>query len=818
MRALLPLGAQYRAPVLPRWWKKAAMKLGGNMPSVAADFGRDRYAMSGVGPNLVVNSDFSAGLTGWTDASTPPSYISAVNGKAVFNTDGVAVARLKQTVTTVPGKVYSLTTTGQVEVAAGTTLNGANLLDRLTGTTCRLFVATTTSCYIGLAATANGMALSSVVLREVLADFGPNLVQNGDFTTSLAGWDTSASTAPSTFVWSSANGGQAVSSTDGTNSARLRQSLSTIPGRTYVITSTGGITVGVGTTSGAIDILGYGAATSRVFTATTSTTWLSSATAFNGGALDNVSVREVLVGFGPELVTNGTFDTSLTGWTDASTAPSTVTWSSANGGQALFTSDASNPARLRQQITTVPGRTYVITSSGSVGLTVGTAPSGADILDWATVVGYPNGRSRVFVAPGNVAHIGFYTNNPALTTADNVSMREVLTNQPVRSVTFNEMFLLSSGTKNVVANDNMLRTVPANSPAWDYATKQRRLRLEGAATQLVPYSNSFNLWSNGSGGVSLSQNAADPFGNANSAWTLTQTGADGTDTRLQSNIGVTANTLDYANSIFIKKTTGTPATFPALTGFSTGGGGVWVVVVHTTTGELVTNATATRFGIEDGGNGFWRVFVVAANASSTTMVIQIYPSWTNTFSIAKNTKQGGSAVVFGGMMAQESGLSSYIASSGSQVTRVTDLYAFSPLLNLCMPVSTCSIAYRANIKTLVAGQALIGLNGWPLLRGGGGGPQAVLIDGSSSVTIAIGNALPGEVGAAFGWDATATTGSINGLTPVSNTQALDKQKPPFFLGHSTGMASGAIHLLGSFAAWPLKGSNSNLQSQARAYA
>jgi hypothetical protein len=115
----------------------------------------------------------------------------------------------------------------------------------------------------------------------------PELVTNGTFNTNLDGW-TDASTAPSTMIWS---GGQAVAQTDGVAAARLRATVTTVIGKSYTLSSTGTIPVGVGTTAGNANILTIMANTSRDFVAQGTTTHIATATVANGATLDNVSIR-----------------------------------------------------------------------------------------------------------------------------------------------------------------------------------------------------------------------------------------------------------------------------------------------------------------------------------------------------------------------------------------------------------------------------------------------------------------------------------------------------------------------------------------------
>lgn len=116
------------------------------------------------------------------------------------------------------------------------------------------------------------------------------LIVNGTFNTDLSGWS-DASTAPSTIIWSA---GTALSQTDGVAAARMRQTIPTLVGATYRISSTGTMPIRVGTVASGTQLLNDAAGASRTFVATTTTTWISIFTTTNGQVLDNVSCRREL--------------------------------------------------------------------------------------------------------------------------------------------------------------------------------------------------------------------------------------------------------------------------------------------------------------------------------------------------------------------------------------------------------------------------------------------------------------------------------------------------------------------------------------------
>lgn len=87
------------------------------------------------------------------------------------------------------------------------------------------------------------------------------------------------------------------------------------------------------------------------------------------GAWLSDTTQETVVG--AELVTNGTFDSNITGWT---VTQGTVTWS----GSKLYLQNTGSGSNARQTISTVPGKTYTLTGvfssasgSSNIGISLG---------------------------------------------------------------------------------------------------------------------------------------------------------------------------------------------------------------------------------------------------------------------------------------------------------------------------------------------------------------------------------------------------------------------------------------------------------------
>jgi hypothetical protein len=150
-----------------------------------------------------------------------------------------------------------------------------------------------------------------------------------------------------------------------------------------------------------------------------------------------------------ELVTNGSFNADLSGWTLQVAGTSTITW---NGGTAQIAPDGTNGAHLIQAIATVPGRSYTVVfdlAGGSVIAAVGTTPGTNNAYNTnsaLTTVGTK--RSFTFVATSTTSYLDFTRTAAVVLTVDNVSVKLAV---PDRSVKGNGLVVNGSLTKAAVA-------------------------------------------------------------------------------------------------------------------------------------------------------------------------------------------------------------------------------------------------------------------------------------------------------------------------------------------------------------------------------
>ena len=154
-----------------------------------------------------------------------------------------------------------------------------------------------------------------------------------------------------------------------------------------------------------------------------------------------------LVGSG-ELVTNGTFDTDTSGWTDVSTGSGYASWSA--GGLEVYRLDGSNCGYIYQTIPCAVGDVFQISAervSGSgTAMRIGSTGGGNQLYD----VTLGSGVTTIFVkAISTLISVGFRgAGDGSTTTIDNVSVKLA---DADRSVNNNGLIVNGTVTRSPVA-------------------------------------------------------------------------------------------------------------------------------------------------------------------------------------------------------------------------------------------------------------------------------------------------------------------------------------------------------------------------------
>lgn len=404
-----------------------------------------------LGGSAIANGDFSAGGTGWSAWPFTTGTITIDTGAAVFDNVGPAGMIVTNTQLS-PGKSYLVTYTLSGVVAGSirpeSTAGGYIGVSRwYNGTYSEVIAVTGSGGGFALkAATTFTGTVDNISVREIISmgSRSPELVVNGAMTSWSAdnpvGWSLSMTETASEYVTQAAGGLRLVSSSG--NFAEAFQNICVV-GKTYEAIVE--VTACAGTGSFSNTSLVPFTFTSpgiyrAVFTAVGTSVGVKRGSP--GVAVDftigSISVKEVY-GYhclqttaankptiariprkrGVELIVNGSFDSDLNGWGQGNTGASTVTWSA---GQALFNTNGVDGARLRQQVSVTPGKTYWVScyATPSLSTALGTSPGGAELT------GYMSGSvGFAYTAVGT----SFWLNTVTVTngvTLDNVSVREVL--------------------------------------------------------------------------------------------------------------------------------------------------------------------------------------------------------------------------------------------------------------------------------------------------------------------------------------------------------------------------------------------------------
>ena len=174
-------------------------------------------------------------------------------------------------------------------------------------------------------------------------------------------------------------------------------------------------------------------------------------------------------GLGDELVTNGTFDSDISSWTDYASSYTTETYD--NGGLKIVASGGT--ARMTQEVTGLKsGTTYkfsfdVVSRTGNNFAHLGTAAGGSQI---ASNLGYATAgtHTHFFTSTQTTVHIQLGTVDGTTVVYDNVSLKPVNDKNNATTVFYGDEFITNDPADNRTFDNDAGNWVAHNSTiAWN---------------------------------------------------------------------------------------------------------------------------------------------------------------------------------------------------------------------------------------------------------------------------------------------------------------------------------------------------------------
>jgi len=357
------------------------------------------------------------------------------------------------------------------------------------------------------------------------------------------------------------------------------------------------------------------------------------------------------ISYGSELVTNGTFDSDVSGWVAGNNSGS-ISWN--NGAGDVENDGTSFNMGVSSGITLEIGKVYQISASlisetvsnsyFSVSSLVNNKTTNTQFGDVLISVGET--KTVVFVATISTAYVHIFAQGTGISTFDNISVKEVLFDQPNAPLTlFNH---------------------PTNIPRIEYDADGNRLGLlvEEQRTNLFTYSEDFSdaVWTKSN--TTISTNVATaPDGLLTADKLVKDSGLNGQF--YGGGASVTSGVI-YTFSLFAKKG---EYDFIKVAGGGAAFGNTGTTV-NLNDGSFTTDGSFVG-GVTPVGDGWYKI--TASRTSNSTGSGSLVVFCGNDSSV--NTLGDGTSGVYiwGAQLEAGAFPTSYIPTSGSTATRAADV-------------------------------------------------------------------------------------------------------------------------------------------------
>jgi hypothetical protein len=590
--------------------------------------------------------------------------------------------------------------------------------------------------------------------------------------------------------------------------------VTTVAGKLYELSATGSgtITIAVGTAASGTNILAAATyATARYFTAVGTTTHLT--VTVTTGSLTDILVREVMLG---ELGTN----LGASGYTLKSPAVGTETMTESPTGTLNIAGDGTNSGWADKSFSCVIGRHYRIVclvATNVCAIRVGTSQGGTQNFgDAIPPVGVV---TLEFTATAATHWIRFLRSGVGTTVISSITIAEWTPRPTLRTATFSEVFAFTASSttaRTYVGSDGLIKNdLSADVPRVDYSNGRARYLFENQSTNLFQRSEEFDnaYWSKGNATVTSNVGAAPTGG----------TTAD----------SVVPNTVSATHAVFRNETvtSGIPYTvsvYVKASGYNfvalgihngaTSAGNEVIRVFDLSNGVAASsyNTDPTTSTIQSVGNGWYRI-AITWTLTTTSLNMSLFPLPTdqNPRTVWVGDNASG-CLAWGAQLEAQAFASSYIPTTTATVTRLIETPRFSPLVEAIFQLPGNTVRVQSTLNQLLAGQRIIGTNGASgtgiLFRGGIGVP-AQLVGGSVASALDGGSpVLPGPFGAVLSNNSAGRAISGNGGAVASDTAAVDTRAQVFLARSSTVANDYGNGYYNSFALYPFRATNANVQA------
>ena len=364
--------------------------------------------------------------------------------------------------------------------------------------------------------------------------------------------------------------------------------------------------------------------------------------------------------YGDELVTNGTFDNNIDGWSQTAGTVSYV-----SGRLSVIGDGTVGRANITSGIPVTAGTTYFVTVGveGTVNrhfVHFGTVAGSSDILGNFTKVEGTGTYTAFIVATTSSLFIQLGSIGSDTSLYDNVSVKEVIGGQ--------------------VSGTPLLRTAAINEPRLEYDASGNPLGLliEEARSNRVPYSKDFTIGWGALNIVATPNIIASPDGAVSGAKLQEDSSGTGGPRVYPADLAVLTANQAQTFSCFFKAGTSNYA-YVTIRHTNQNIAGVEFDLVNGTVNSTQDNGNMTVNGsdITSVGNGWYRCSVTATCSVSTSSGLYLlglsdgtgilnggYPNYALT---------GKNIYAWGAQLEQGAFPTSYIPTSGSTVTRAADV-------------------------------------------------------------------------------------------------------------------------------------------------